>query len=84
MAHAFAEADLRDMLDTIEVPTLLVYGAGDERAPLSVAKALHEAIPASMLVVMPGLGHECYLEASETFDAEVRRFLRSPDRPRSS
>jgi len=84
MAHAFAEADLRDMLDTIEVPTLLVYGAGDERAPVSVAKALHEAIPASTLVVMPGLGHECYLEASVTFDAEVRCFLRSPDRPRSS
>jgi pimeloyl-ACP methyl ester carboxylesterase len=26
-------------------------------------------------VVMPGLGHECYLESPERFNAEVRGFL---------
>ena len=24
---------------------------------------------------MPGLGHECYLESAEAFEAEVRDFL---------
>lgn len=75
MAHAFAEADLRDMLGSIEVPTLLLYCDADERAPLRVANALHQAIPTAELVVMGGLGHECYLEASEAFNAEVRAFL---------
>ena len=30
-----------------------------------------------MLVTMPGLGHEAYLEAPHTFNPEVRRFLNS-------
>lgn len=77
MAQAFAEADLRDVLPHITVPTLLLYGDADERAPLSVAEALHAGIPTSTLVMMPGLGHESYLEDPGAFNAEVRRFLRS-------
>lgn len=77
IAQAFAEADLRDVLPRITVPTLLLYGDADERAPRSVAEALHAGIPTSTLVMMPGLGHESYLEAPGPFNAEVRRFLRS-------
>jgi pimeloyl-ACP methyl ester carboxylesterase len=75
MAHALAEADLREVLPHIEVPTLLVYGDADERSSLHVAKELHDAIPGSRLAVMPGLGHECYLESAAAFDQEVRSFL---------
>ena len=45
-----------------------LYGDADERVPLSVARALHERIPRSTLAVMPGLGHECYLESAEAFE----------------
>ena len=75
MAHALAEADLRELLPRIEAPTLLIYGDADERASLAVANQLHAAIPDSQLVVMPGLGHECYLESAEAFEIEVRSFL---------
>lgn len=77
MAHALAEADLRDMLADVDVPTLLVYGDADQRAPLAVAEALHARLPKSTLVVLPGLGHECYLESPERFTGEVRAFLRT-------
>lgn len=77
MAHAFAEADLRDVLPRITVPTLLLYGDADKRSPLPVAEDLHAKIPASRLVVMPGVGHESNMEAAERFNAEVRSFLRS-------
>jgi pimeloyl-ACP methyl ester carboxylesterase len=77
MAHALAEADLRDVLPHIDVPVLLLYGDADERSPLSVAEALHRAIGGSKLVVMPGLGHECHLESADGFEAEVRSFLTS-------
>jgi pimeloyl-ACP methyl ester carboxylesterase len=46
MLTAFANADLRAVLPTIAVPTLLIYGAEDVRAPRGVADALHAAIPA--------------------------------------
>jgi pimeloyl-ACP methyl ester carboxylesterase len=37
--------------------------------------ALHAAIPGSQLAVLPGLGHEAYLEDPDAFTTEVRRFL---------
>ena len=75
--RAFAEADLRDVLPRIDVPTLLLYGDKDVRAPLAVARQLHASIPASKLVVFPGVGHMVDAEAPERFNAEVREFLRS-------
>lgn len=75
MAYALAEADLRDVLPHVDVPTLLLYGEDDQRSPLSVARELHARIPRSTLVVMPGLGHECPLESPEAFSTEVRNFL---------
>jgi pimeloyl-ACP methyl ester carboxylesterase len=58
MARASAE-DLRHVLPRIRVPTLLVYGDKDARAPLTVAENLHEALSGSTLVVLPDTGHLC-------------------------
>ena len=77
MITAFAAADLRDMLGTIRVPTLLLYGDLDTRAPRAVAEELHDRIPGSELVMLPGVGHVTNIEAPEEFDAAVRRFVRS-------
>jgi pimeloyl-ACP methyl ester carboxylesterase len=75
MAQALAAADLRALLPRVTVPVLLLYGEADQRAPLSVAEAMHRAIPTSTLRVMPGLGHECYLESGTAFNEAVRQFL---------
>jgi len=77
MILAMAEADLRDVLPTIAVPTLLLFGEEDERSPLSVAQELHAQIPGSTLVVMPGVGHQSNVEAADRFNDEARTFLRS-------
>ena len=74
MARASAE-DLRDALPHIKVPTLLVYGDKDVRAPLTVAEDLHAAIPGSTLVVLPDSGHLGNIEAPEQFNSAVRTFL---------
>lgn len=76
MAAAFADADLRYVLPLIDVPTLLLHGEADERAPLAVAEDLHTGIRGSQLVVLPRVGHESYLEAPQRFNFEVLRFLR--------
>jgi pimeloyl-ACP methyl ester carboxylesterase len=75
MAMASAEADLRDVLPLIDVPTLLLYGDQDVRSPRAVAEALHASIPGSRLVVMPGVGHVSSVEAPDRFSAEIRTFL---------
>lgn len=79
MARAFAEADLRDVLSQVAVPTLLLSGSADERAPRHVWEDLHDAIRTSSLVVLPGVGHELFLEAPDQFNVEVRRFLEPSD-----
>ncbi len=79
MAHAMAEADLRDVLPRINVPTLLLYGELDERSPMRVADGLRAAIPGARLVVIPGVGHTCNAEAPEEFNAHVRDFLTTLD-----
>ncbi|HEX6421989.1 MAG TPA: alpha/beta fold hydrolase [Acidimicrobiales bacterium] len=76
MSRASAE-DLRDGLDRIAVPTLLVYGDRDVRAPRAVAEGLHAAIPGSTLVLLPDVGHVCNVEAPDRFNETIRRFLGS-------
>jgi pimeloyl-ACP methyl ester carboxylesterase len=75
MVNAFADADLREVLPRIDVPTLLVYGDADQRSPLNVAEDVHACIPGSRLVVIPGPGHAVNLEAPERFNEVVRAFL---------
>ncbi len=75
MATALAAADLRHDLAGIRVPTLVVHGEDDVRAPRYVADALHAAIAGSTLVTIPKAGHEVYADAPGAFTAEVRAFL---------
>jgi pimeloyl-ACP methyl ester carboxylesterase len=75
MARASAE-DLRDVLPQITIPTLLVYGDKDVRAPLSIAEDLRSAVVGSTLVVVPEAGHVCNIEAPDAFNVAVRNFLR--------
>jgi pimeloyl-ACP methyl ester carboxylesterase len=74
MARASAEG-VRDVLPRVDVPTLLVYGERDVRAPLTVAEDLEAAIPGSRLVVLPDAGHLCNIEAPNEFNVAVRDFL---------
>lgn len=76
MARASAE-DLRRALPGIALPTLLLCGDADVRAPLAVARALHRDIAGSRLVVLPDTGHVCNIEATDRFNAAVRDFLQS-------
>ena len=73
--ESLAVADLRDVLPRIDVPTLLLYGDRDVRSPLTVARDLHAQMPFSRLVVIPGVGHLCNVEAPDRFNAECRAFL---------
>jgi len=72
-----AEADQRDLLPRIAVPTLLIWGELDARSPLSVASQFEQAIPDTQLVVIPGCGHVSNLERPTHFNEAVRAFCRA-------
>lgn len=72
-----AEADQRDLLPRIAVPTLLIWGELDVRSPLAVARQFEQAIPDARLAVIPGAGHLSNLERPDEFNLAVRRFCRT-------
>jgi pimeloyl-ACP methyl ester carboxylesterase len=72
-----AEADQRDLIARIAVPTLLIWGELDARSPLSVARQFEKAIPEAELVVIPDAGHVCHLERPEPLNEAVRAFCRA-------
>jgi pimeloyl-ACP methyl ester carboxylesterase len=71
------ETDQRDLLPTIAVPTLLIWGELDARSPLSIAHQFADAIPDTTLVVIPGAGHVSNLEQPWGFNDAVREFCRA-------
>lgn len=72
-----AEADQRDLLPHVTVPTLLVWGEQDARSPLGVACQFERAIPDTKLIVIPRCGHVSNLEQPERFNDAVREFCRA-------
>lgn len=74
--NVFGRVDLSPVLPTIKVPVLLLYGEKDKRSPLKVGQEMLDKIPGAKMVVIPGVGHVCNLEAPEAFNKEVRNFLR--------
>jgi pimeloyl-ACP methyl ester carboxylesterase len=78
--HVGAESDLRPVLPTVDIPTLVLHGEADARSPLANAEAIHAAISTSQLVVLPELGHACVVEDPEACATEIRRFVKSVDR----
>jgi pimeloyl-ACP methyl ester carboxylesterase len=72
-----ADADQRDLLSRIAVPTLLIWGELDVRSPLSIAYEFQRQIPDARLVVIPGAGHVSNLERPDLFDEAVRDFCRA-------
>jgi pimeloyl-ACP methyl ester carboxylesterase len=70
-----APVDLRPVLSRIDVPTLLLYGDADVRAPTAVADALHAHIPGSLLVRLAGVGHCGHVQAPEQWNRAVLDFL---------
>jgi pimeloyl-ACP methyl ester carboxylesterase len=74
MAKTLADNDTTDLLPTIDVPTLLLWGDDDRRSPLEVAERFRSAIPDAKLAIIPRAGHVSNMEQPEAFNAHVRRF----------
>ncbi len=74
MARTLAETDTTKLLPKIDLPTLLLWGDGDRRSPLSIANEFRDAIPNAELAVIANAGHVSNMEQPEVFTAHVRRF----------
>jgi len=64
-------------LSGIRIPTLIIVGENDGVTPPDAARAMHEHIGGSRLVVIPEAGHLSNLEAPEAFTGALAEFLTS-------
>jgi 3-oxoadipate enol-lactonase len=66
---------LRVALGAVTAPTLAIVGSQDILTPIGDSELLHELIPTSELVVVPGGAHGFMVEHAGRFNAPVRAFL---------
>lgn len=71
---AVRDADLRERVAEIKVPTLVIAGASDPVAPLADAQFLAANISGAKLVPLPA-AHLSNVEAAGPFNAAVLKFL---------
>ena len=69
--------DSTDLLQTINVPTLIIVGEEDALTPVKESRAMHAAIPGSRLEILPGAGHVSNLERPAAFNHVLGEFLSS-------
>lgn len=71
-SHRF---DVRDDLDAIDVPTLVVYGSEDKLTPPWFHEYLADNLPDATLVEIEGAAHLSMLESPEVFNEVLVDFL---------
>ena len=69
--------DSTDLLQGIDIPTLVVSGAEDTFTLPAEMRALADAIPGSRLEVIQGGGHVCPYEKPAAFNHIVGEYLAS-------
>ena len=67
--------DLRPLLPSLAMPTLVITGERDFITGPACAAELSDGIPAAETVVLPGTGHMIFVEAPEEFREAVLGFL---------
>ena len=69
------EIDVRDILPTVRVPTLMIHRTGDRLTPVSGARYTAARIPGARFVELPGDDHLFFVGDQDAILAEVEEFL---------
>jgi pimeloyl-ACP methyl ester carboxylesterase len=70
-----SQIDIRYILPTIRVPTLILHRSGDENIPVGGSRYMAEQIPGAQLVELPGIDHLVFAGDQEDVLGEIEQFL---------
>jgi pimeloyl-ACP methyl ester carboxylesterase len=73
--EAMCRYPLRDRLEQISCPTLIVWGDKDRLVPLKDASIFEQLIPGSRKIIYKDTGHVSMMERPARFNEDVRAFL---------
>jgi proline iminopeptidase len=71
----YGDFDFTPKLADVHRPVLVVVGEHDRTTTPRAARALHQGIPNSELVIVPEAGHMSFVERPADYLDAVRRFL---------
>ena len=71
----YAETEMAPWLHEVKAPCQIITGELDGGCNPRLNTLIHEALPGSELVILDGLKHAIFIEASEVVLPHVRRFL---------
>ena len=71
--------DIRDRLNEINIPTLVVAGELDTTVSMDAKKELAGHIPGAQIVIIPDSGHATPIDAAEAFNQTLLDFLSKVD-----
>jgi pimeloyl-ACP methyl ester carboxylesterase len=69
-----------NLLPSLRMPVLIVWGQVDQITPLNEGNKMHQLIPGSQMVVMPGCGHLAPNECAAAIAPFVVNFLKESPR----
>jgi class 3 adenylate cyclase/pimeloyl-ACP methyl ester carboxylesterase len=73
--NAIRDTDVRDVLSTIRVPTLLIHRVGDPLVRVEHSRYMAQQIPGAKLVELPGEDHLWWFGDQDAIVDEVQEFL---------
>lgn len=73
--NAVGTVDTTGRLPQVKAPTLVIAGALDQGAPVSMSETMAKAIPGAQLVVLEDASHLAVAEQPKAFEQAVTRFL---------
>ncbi len=69
------EIDVRHLLPSVRVPTLLLHAVGDQTVPVELSRYMAERIPGATLRELPGRDHLPFCEDADRIVDAVEEFL---------
>jgi class 3 adenylate cyclase len=75
MFDVLAHTDVRPVLETIQVPTLIVHRTGDTFSPVEQGRYLAEHIPGARFVELPGNDHAGWEGDAEAGNDAIEEFI---------
>jgi class 3 adenylate cyclase len=70
-----SQVDVRDVLSTVAVPTLILHRRGDDTVPVEVGRYMAERIPGAKYVELPGDDHLWFVGDIDPVIEETEEFL---------
>lgn len=80
LIRLYAAIDVRSILNSIQVPTLVLHRTGDRTVRVGAGRHLAQNIPGAKYVELPGIDHLWWVKEDGQITSEIEQFLLG-DRP---